>query len=102
YGYRIRKVSPEGIISTLSSVAQHCCYQDMTADAAGNLFVAAGPVVLKVSPDGARTVVAGNGTYGSPSGDGGSATQARLNNPAALAVNAAGDLFIADGGGSNV
>ena len=102
YGYRIRRVSPNGIISTLSSIAQHCCYQDMTADAAGNLFVAAGPVVLKVSSDGAQTVVAGNGTYGIPSGDGGPATQARLNNPTAVAVNAGGDLFIADNGGSIV
>jgi hypothetical protein len=28
YGYRIRKVSPDGIISTLSSIAQHCCHLD--------------------------------------------------------------------------
>jgi sugar lactone lactonase YvrE len=102
YGYRIRKVSPDGIISTLSPIVQPCCYRDMTADAAGNLFVAAGPAVLKVSPDGAQTVVAGNGSYGAPSGDGGPATQAQLNGVAAVAVDASGNLFIADNSGTHI
>jgi sugar lactone lactonase YvrE len=51
--------------------------------------------VRKVSFDGIITTVAGNGTQGY-SGDGGSAASAQLNVPAALAVDAAGNLFIAD------
>ena len=43
------------------------------------------------------TTVAGNGTAGF-SGDGGPATAAELNDPAGVAVDAAGDLFIADTG----
>ena len=39
--------------------------------------------------------VAGNGTAGY-SGDGGPATAAELNNPTDVAVDSAGDLFIAD------
>ena len=41
------------------------------------------------------TTVAGNGTAGY-SGDGGQATAAELNDPTGVAVDAAGDLFIAD------
>jgi sugar lactone lactonase YvrE len=101
YGYALRKVSPDGLISTLPPIA-FCCYGDMTADAAGNLLVATGPVVWKVAPNGAQTVVAGNGTYGAPSGDGQPATRAQLNGPTAVAVNAAGDLLIADNLGRTV
>jgi len=74
----------------------------MTADAAGNLLVAAGTVIWKVAPNGAQTIVAGNGTYGAPSGDGELASRAQLNGPTAVTVNAAGDLFIADNAGRNV
>ena len=41
------------------------------------------------------TTVAGNGTAGY-SGDNGPATAAELNGPVGVAVDAAGDLFIAD------
>jgi hypothetical protein len=69
----------------------------LTLDAAGNLFIADGQRVRKVSLDGIITTVAGNGTMGA-SGDGGLATDAQLANPASLAVDSAGDLFIADSG----
>ena len=66
-------------------------------DAAGNMYVADtnNNVVRKVTPAGVISTVAGNGTAGY-SGDGGPATSAELWQPDAVAVNAAGDLFIAD------
>ncbi len=101
YAYSLRKVSPDGLISTLARTPS-CCSGDLTVDAAGNLFVAAGPVVWKIAPNGDQTVAAGNGTYGAPSGDGGLASRAQLNGPTAVTVNAAGDLFIADNTGRTI
>ena len=46
--------------------------------------------------------MAGNGSYGAPSGDGRLATQAQLNGPTAIALDPAGDLFLADNTGRNV
>ncbi len=101
YGYALRKVSTDGVITTLAPVPL-CCYRGMTADAAGNLLVAAGPNVWKVAPNGDQTVVAGNGIYGAPSGDGQLASRAQLNGVTALAVNPEGDLLMADNVGRNV
>ncbi len=71
-----------------------------TGDAAGNVYVcdSANHIVVKYSPlDGTATVVAGNGIrQGSFSGDGGPAAAASLNQPMGLAVDAAGNLYIAD------
>ena len=66
-------------------------------DAAGNLyFVETGNhVVRKVTPGGVITTVAGDGVQGF-AGDNGPATAAELDSPAGLAVDLAGDLFIAD------
>jgi len=66
-------------------------------DSSGNAYAsdATNQVVIKISPAGTATVVAGNGTRGY-SGDGGPATQASLNGPWGLAVDAAGILLIAD------
>jgi len=51
--------------------------------------------VRKVAPDGTITTVAGNGTAGF-SGDGGAATQAQLDTPSGVALDPAGNLYIAD------
>ena len=69
----------------------------VAVDASGNLFIADeyNKVIRKVSTNGIITTVAGNGTYGY-SGDGGSATSAKLNYPTGVAVDASGNLFIAD------
>lgn len=70
----------------------------VTIDSHGNLYIADtyGQVVRRVdAATGVTTVVAGNGTVGF-SGDNGPATSAELDHPAGLAVDAAGDLFIAD------
>jgi len=67
-------------------------------DAAGNLFIAdmGNNVIREVDHvTGVITTVAGNGTKGY-SGDGGAATAAELSDPFGVALDAAGDIFIAD------
>jgi sugar lactone lactonase YvrE len=66
-------------------------------DAAGNLFFVetGNHVVRKLSSAGIVTTVAGNGVEGF-AGDNGPATAAQLDSPAGLALDSAGDLFIAD------
>jgi trimeric autotransporter adhesin len=63
----------------------------------GNLYIAdAGTqLVRQVDSSGNMTTIAGNGTAGF-SGDGGPATSAMLNQPVGLALDSAGDLYIAD------
>jgi hypothetical protein len=68
----------------------------MARDAQSNLYVAdsANSVVRKFSVGGNISTVAGTGTQGY-SGDGGPATQAQLAFPIAVAVDNAGNLYIA-------
>ena len=75
----------------------------LARDAAGNLYIAERDNfrVRKVSPAGTITTLAGSGT-GGYSGDGGPATAAQLFAPAAVAVDAAGNVYIADTGNARV
>ncbi len=53
--------------------------------------------VVRITPSGSLRVIAGNGIPGF-SGDGGPATRASLSFPSALALDTAGNLYIADAG----
>jgi uncharacterized protein (TIGR03437 family) len=68
----------------------------VAVDSAGNVYISDGGNyrVRKVS-NGVITTLAGNGTPGS-GGDNGSATSAQLYNPGGVAVDSAGNLYIAD------
>jgi uncharacterized protein (TIGR03437 family) len=69
----------------------------VVGDAGGNTYVALKTVhqVVRIGKDGTVRLVAGNGQSGS-TGDGGPASSATLMVPASLAVDAAGNLYIAD------
>ncbi|MGW2190455.1 NHL domain-containing protein [Streptomyces sp. NPDC001719] len=69
----------------------------------GSLYIAdwANHVVRRVGPDGMIRTVAGTGTSGY-SGDGGPATNAQLMDPVEVAVDGAGNLYIADREGQRV
>jgi sugar lactone lactonase YvrE len=100
---RIRRVdATTQVITTVASVG----VSGMATDSSGNLFFtdATREFVYRMDAGtGAITTVAGNG-YQNPansfvggySGDGGPATSAALNHPIGIAVDGAGDLFIAD------
>jgi len=114
---RVRKVTSSGIISTVAgneirgfsgdggpATSARLSYPySVAVDTAGNLFIADtyNHCVRKVTPGGVISTVAGNGTYGF-SGDGGPATAAQLRIPQGVAVDTAGNLFIADTGNNRV
>jgi len=69
----------------------------VAVDYAGNIYIADrdNERIRKVNTSGIISTIAGNGTIGY-SGDGGAATNASLNNPTGLLVDAAGNIYIAD------
>jgi uncharacterized protein (TIGR03437 family) len=109
--YRIRKVAPDGTISTIAGngspgflgdgmAARQAAFNQirgLAADSAGNLFVADvyNQRVRKIDTDGVINTIAGNGLIGF-NGDGIPATEAKLNQPTGLAVDASGSLYISD------
>ena len=92
---RIRKISAKGIITTV--VAGLGTPNGMAVDHSGNVFIAdrASDSILKVSPDGSVTTIAGTGVAGF-SGDGGPAVSAQFSQPESVAVDALGNVYIAD------
>ena len=76
----------------------------VAVDASGNLFIAdsLNNRIRRVdAATGVITTMAGDGTSGF-SGDGGPATNARLSSPSGVAVDASGNLFIADSNNNRV
>jgi RHS repeat-associated protein len=69
----------------------------LAADGAGNIYVAdqMNNRIRKIDTNGIITTIAGDGQAGF-SGDGGQATQAELHNPAGLAADGAGNIYVAD------
>ena len=108
----IRKVDPHGMITTVAGGGN--AYGDsgpatnailnfgpygVAVDASGDLFIAdtGDKLIRKVDPNGMITTVAGGGPPYPSNGDGGPATSASLGSPYGVAVDASGNLFIADG-----
>ena len=105
---RVRMVNTSGIITTVvgngtggnsgdggQATAAEIYASAIAFDMLGNLYVFSGPSIRKVNTLGIITTVAGNGTSGY-SGDGGQATAAELGGFGGLALNATGNLYIAD------
>jgi class 3 adenylate cyclase len=122
--YRVEKVTVAGIISTVAGSGDPSFSGDrgpatsasldfatgrisgggcLAVDTKGDLFIADGLSnrVREVAVDGIITTVAGNGTAGF-AGDKGPATEAELDLPLGVVVDAAGRLFIADSDGDRI
>ncbi len=111
---RIHKVDASGTITTVAGGGQatpaagasatsvrFSDILDIAADNTGNLLIAVfNGYVWKMDSSGTLSIVAGNGTTGF-SGDGGPATAAQLM-PSQIALDTAGDLFIAETFGQRI
>ncbi|MGB6163409.1 MAG: protein kinase [Pseudonocardiaceae bacterium] len=113
----IRRVDPAGIIMTVAgnrtrgfsgdggpaTQAQLYSPEQIDIDRDGNLYIAdqVNNRIRRVDRAGIITTVAGSGAKGF-SGDGGTARAAQLNNVWGIAVDDAGNLYIADAGNNRI
>jgi len=121
----VRRIAPSGQITTVAGDGVMCTVpascgdggpatsaeladpSGIAVDAAGTLYIADtfDDEVRKVTPNGKISRVAGNGsecTKPASCGDGGTATAAALNSPEGVALDRAGNLYIADTGDNEV
>ncbi|MBK9166677.1 MAG: hypothetical protein IPM24_04345 [Bryobacterales bacterium] len=101
---RIRRVAADGTIRTYTGhTAPLSAPRGLAVSPDGTLFIADSGHhrVLRHTPAGEITEIAGRGVPGF-SGDGGDALSAHLDTPAALALDSAGALYVADSGNNRV
>jgi hypothetical protein len=107
--HTIRKITPAGVVSTFAGspgvpgsadgtggAARFSSPIGVSLDGAGNLYVgdADNNTIRKITPTAAVTTLAGKaGEVGSADGTG---SNARFNDPRGVAVNAAGNVYVAD------
>jgi len=116
--HRIRKITPEGEVSVLAgggpagfygggfadgegSVAWFHHPSGITIDAAGNLYVADtwNHSIRRVTPNGEVSTLAGDAEHDFADGEGSSA---RFNYPHGIAIDATGNLYVADYGNNRI
>ncbi|MBL8216434.1 MAG: hypothetical protein JNK87_37295 [Bryobacterales bacterium] len=114
---RVRRIGPDGNIRTIAGDGQDRYFGDggpateasfrrplglaLTAD--GSILVAdtVDSRIRRIGPDGIISTIAGTATFGF-SGDGGPATEARINSPGSIAVDGVGNIFFLDRGNNRI
>lgn len=114
----IRKITPEGVVSTVAgtanapgsadgagSAARFGDVRSMAVDGAGNIFVTdsgidgTAPSIRKITPSGIVMKMAGGISYGSADGQSGAASFYTLSG---LAIDASGNLYTGDQGNHSI
>ena len=117
YNHRIRRISPEGIITTIAGTGQPGysgdsgnaveaklnAPMDLCMDLRGDFYIAdwGNHRIRRISREGIITTIAGTGEPGF-SGDGGPAIKARLKKPYGIAIDRIGNIYVADSGNHRV
>jgi sugar lactone lactonase YvrE len=111
--HTIRKITPAGVVSAVAGTGQPCtgggsvltasfCYPNgIAVDGAGNLYVAeaGNGTIRKITPAGVVSNFAGNGVYGGADGNG---VAASFTAPKGIAIDGAGNFYVADTGNLKV
>jgi hypothetical protein len=109
----IRMISPTGSVTTLAGSegqsggrdgtgagAQFSSLAGLAVDGAGNVYVADNDAIRKVTPEGVVTTLAG--IWNTAGNDDGTGSTARFNFPQGVAVDEAGNVFVADSYNSEI
>jgi uncharacterized protein (TIGR03437 family) len=113
YDNRVRKISPAGVVTTLAgdghsgftdaagTLAEFDSPGGVAVDASGNVYVADiyNQAIRRISPAGVVRTLAGGGTIGFKDGKAG---VAEFNEPTGVAVDASGNIYVADNGNHRI
>ncbi|MGY3215084.1 putative Ig domain-containing protein [Mucilaginibacter sp. HD30] len=91
----VRKISG----GTVSNFTTSGAGEGMAFDAAGNMYVAVGNLIKRITPAGVVSTFAGNATSSSVDGTG---TAATFNGASGIAIDAQGNLFVSEQGGRKI
>jgi sugar lactone lactonase YvrE len=110
----IRKITPQGVVTTLAGTAGSAGYADgsggaarfnapsrLETDADANLYItdSGNSAIRRITPAGVVTTLAGSGSCGSTDGNG---AQAQFCNPKGIALDRWGNLWVTDTGNHTV
>lgn len=110
-GKRIRKITPTGLVSTIAGsstqgfldgqgvAARFNLASGITIDSQNNLFVADEIKIRKISPTGLVTTIAGTGAAGFVDGN---AITTQFSGLQGIAIDAQGNLYVADAGNNKI
>jgi sugar lactone lactonase YvrE len=100
--FRIRKVTPAGVVTTFAGIGPLQLISDVKLDAAGNVYATdtMQNVIWKISPAGTIALFAG--TLNTVGGADGTGAAAQFNSPGGMAIDANGTIYVADSGNNTI